>query len=149
MAETFKDPYAGFRFKIDFGGEVAGVTEVSGIKSKTDVERIREGGNNHHELSMLKGQSYPEPLTLKKVFFQDRDDFYSIVHKVHDKSEQVKRTTLTLYMHDQEGKDVGHYTFYNCVPLEYEGPTFNAKGGEVAVEAIKIWYDYFEFTPGK
>jgi len=152
-ATTFKDPYAGFRFKVKLGGnEIGGVSEVSGIKSKTDFDRVREGGNNLHEHSMLKPHTYPELLTLKKMFFQDSNDFYELVKGVHGSSSAKKDRigNVELSLLDQTGAETGaSYTFSNCVAVEFEGPTFNAKGGELSVESIKLWYDYFEFTKGK
>lgn len=147
---TLKDPYAGFRFMVKWGGNtIGGVSEITGLKSKTDYERLREGGNNLHEHAMLKPHSFPEPLTLKKMFFHDSDDFYALVAGVHANSKSAKARIgdVTLHLLDQTGKDIGaSYKFSNCVAVEYEGPSFNAKGGELSVESIKLWYDYFDFT---
>lgn len=149
-----KDPYAGFRFKaiLDGTGGVAGVSEISGIKSKTAVKAMREGGNNIYERWLIEPHSYPEMLTLKKVFFEDSNDLYMWVVNMHTgmsaSSSNQRRKTVSVQLQSQEGATVGTYVFYNCIPAEFEGPSFNAKGGEISVEAIKIRFDYFEYKPG-
>jgi phage tail-like protein len=142
----FTDPYAGYRFKVKFGGEyVAGVSEVSGIKSKTAVKAMREGGNNLYERWMIEQHSFPEMLSLKKLFFDKANPFYGWVTGIHGSSFPGRKTVIVELL-DAEGKNtVGTYTFQNCFPAEFEGPSFNAKGGEISVESVKIRYDYFEY----
>jgi len=142
-----EDPYAGFRFKVTYNGTIAGVTEVSGIKSKTDFQKVREGGNNVFEHAMILAHQFPEMLSLKKVFFKKSKDFYDWVHGVHSGAGEYKRSPIMLELQDQDGSTVGTYNFENCVPAEYEGPSFNAKGGEISVESIKFHYDCFEYKP--
>jgi phage tail-like protein len=140
------DPYAGFRFRVNYDGAVANVTEVSGIKSKTDFQKIRQGGNNLHDEVMIQPHSYPEMLTLKRVFFPDKTQYFSWIQKVH--SPPYTRKDVTLELLTQDDKVVGTYQFFRCIPAEFDGPGLSAKGGEVSVESVKIRYDYFTYTPG-
>jgi len=147
MAESgpTSDPYAGFRFVVNFGGAVAGVTEVSGLKSKTDFQKIRQGGDNWYAEVMVQPHQFPEMLTLKRVYFPKAKEYFDWIKAVH--TPPYTRKDVTLELRNQDNSVVGTYQFYKCVPAEYDGPSVSAKGGEIAVETIKIRYDYFTYAP--
>src|SRR6266849_6194060 len=66
-----QDPFASFRFAVKIGDanpdeRVCGFSEASGLVVETEVETIREGGVNTHEIQLAGASKFPSRLVLKR-----------------------------------------------------------------------------------
>ncbi|MDP6945383.1 MAG: phage tail protein, partial [Myxococcota bacterium] len=153
MADNDRIAYdATYRFfiEIDSMSSPLRVKDVSGLKMTTKVTRVREGGNNEYEVAMIEGQTY-EPLSLKKGFLAPDDCLYMWMNELHGASPTSRTTVRIILLQDGEGggteDEIGTYELYGAFISEYEGPSFDSTGKDIAFESIKIQYDYFEYYP--
>lgn len=152
MADNDRIAYdATYRFflEIDSVAKPLRVKDVSGLKMTTKVTRVREGGNNGYEVAMIEGQTY-EPLTLKKGFLSSDDALYQWMVALHGSGTHSRKTIRLILLKDGEGSGsadaIGTYDIYGAFISEYEGPSFDSTGKDIAFESIKIQYDYFKYT---
>ena len=144
------DPDIPYRYFIEIDGiQCVRFKEVSGLKMTTHTTRIREGGNNRFEHTLIDGQTF-EPLTIKKGFYGARNDFFTWMYAMHapKANEHSKRKkTVALVALDDKGIEVCRFNFFNAFITEYAGPEFDATSRDIAFESVKISYDFFELDP--
>ena len=142
------DPDTPYRFCIEMGSVIQNVRfkEVSGLKISTKVTKVREGGNNLYEVSLIEAAKF-EPLVIKKGFYSANCEFFDWVMRVHDPSTPYTRENLDLLVFNDKGIEVCRFTIAKAFIMEYEAPKFDATSKEIAFETMKINYDYFDFTP--
>ncbi len=142
------DPDIPYRYMLEIGGiSTARFNEVTGLKSSSSVEAIREGGNNFYEVLLVKPNKF-EPLVIKKGFYSSGSEFYKWIRELHVKTKKIKRVDMQLVMLNDKYDEVGRFSIYKAFPVEYEGPAFNSTAKDIAFESIKIHYDFFEYHPG-
>ncbi len=142
------DPDVPYRFFVDFHGiREARFNEISGLKTSTAINSVREGGNNVFEYAMIEGQTYDD-VVIKKGFFSVGSLFYEWMRTIHIKTKPIQRETVEIVMLNDKYDEVGRFNLYNAFPVQYEGPSLNATAKDIAFESIKLHYDYFEYHPG-
>lgn len=146
------DPEIAYYWALELKGVIsAHFTEVTGIKVTTEVQPIREGGNNVFEYRMIKGAKF-EPIKIKRGFYGTQGDFYGWVRAVHDVNQNPlpKNKDFSLIVFNDKVAEVCRFNFFNGFVSSYSAPAFNATAkGQIAFEEIEIQYDYFEFVPGE
>lgn len=137
MAETGGrgDPYAAFNFLVQIDGiNVAGFSEVSGLNSETDAIEYRNGDEDI-TVRKLPGLKKFGNITLKRGF-TDSKDFWEWRLKVMQGKTERKSGTITLQNEARE--EALKWQFKEGWPSKWEGPGFNAKNNEVAIESLEI-----------
>jgi phage tail-like protein len=152
MADNDRIAYdATYRYFLEIDGvaKPLRVKDVSGLKMTTKITRVREGGNNGYEVAMIDGQTY-EALSLKKGFLASDDCLYTWMTSLHAASAHERKTIRLILLKDGEGSgatdEIGTYDIYGAFISDYEGPSFDSTGKDIAFETIKIQYDYFKYT---
>ena len=133
-----KDPYRGFRFKLEIDGiSRAGFSEVSGLDVTSDVIDYREGSVKAHSRRKVSGQLKYNNIVLKRGITDDHSlwDWHREVSagKIERKNGSV---VLTL-----SGKEKIRWNFTHGLPTKWTGPSFNATSNEVAVETLEIVHE--------
>lgn len=138
------DPDISYNFFLQIDGiREVHIKEVSGLKCTTELETLREGGNNVHERYLMKGMKF-DPLKVKRGYFGSNSQFYAWMRLVHD-AAPVKRKNIGLVVLNDSWVDVATFNLYNAIPVGYTGPSFDAMAkGTIAFEEIEIRYEYFE-----
>lgn len=147
MAER-TDPDVPYRYQLEIEG-ISNVrfTEVSGLKSTTSINSVREGGNNVYEYAMIEGNKF-EDAVIKKGFYSSGSEFFHWMKQLHVKSKTIQRKNISIVIMNDKFEETGRFNLYKCFPVEYEGPSFNSTAKDIAFESVKIHYDYFEYHPG-
>ncbi|MCE7885337.1 MAG: phage tail protein, partial [Actinobacteria bacterium ATB1] len=142
------DPAVPYRYQIDMGHVTCvRFNEVSGLKYTGDLERVQEGGNNFFEHAMVKPGKYDD-LTIKKGFYSRGSEFYTWMRQLHVKTMPIQRVNMSLIIMSDSFEEIGRFNLYKCLPLEYEGPSFNSTAKDIMFESLKVHYDYFEYHGG-
>lgn len=142
------DPDVPYRYKLEIDGiQTVRFTDVSGLKSTTSVNSVREGGNNVHEYAMIEANKF-EDVVIKKGFYSAGSEFFHWMKKLHVKTMKIERKDISLILLNDKFEETGRFNLYNAFPVEYEGPAFNSTAKDIAFESVKIHYDYFEYHPG-
>jgi phage tail-like protein len=138
MAQTGArvDPYRNFNFLVELEGiAVASFTDCSGLGATTEVIDFREGGDNT-TVRKLPGKTSYADITLKWGLTNTRvlwDWRYQIIEgNVVRKNGSIVVFDLTNHV------EVVRWNFFNAWPTKWEGPAFNAKGTEIAIETLVL-----------
>ena len=137
--ELNQDPFASFRFAVQIGDadietRVCGFSEASGLVVETDVETVRAGGVNTHEIQLAGPSKFPSRLVLKRGLAQG--ELWSWYRNVL--RGKVERKTVTVILQDYEGRKVWQWVFSEACPVKWSGPELRAGSAEVAFESIEL-----------
>ena len=134
------DPYKNFKFRVEIDNLTsAGFSECSGLESEVGCIEYREGGD--HITRKLPGLHKVGDITLKRGVTKSAElyDWHkNIVNGVSD------RRNGSIILLDDDGSDAVRWKFWDGFPRKYEGPSFNAKGNDVAIEALVICCERIE-----
>jgi phage tail-like protein len=129
------DPYKNFRFRVEIDGVTqAGFTECNGLGSRVEVIEYREGGDPTTVRKLPGRVMYPD-ITLKWGVTDSRDLYYwhrSVVQG------QIQRKNCSISLLDDSGAARARWNLYEAWPSKWDGPAFNAKGSDVAIESLTI-----------
>jgi phage tail-like protein len=129
------DPYGAFNFTVEVDGvTVAGFSEVSGLTSETDVVEYRTGPEDI-TVRKLPGLKKFTNIVLKRGFTKS-DDLWQWRKAVMD--GQTERQSGTIVLRNEAREAAIKWTFREGWPSKWEGPAFNAKTSEVAIETLEI-----------
>lgn len=129
------DPFASFNFRVEIDGvTTAGFSECSGISMETDAIEYRNG-NEDITVRKLPGLKKFGNITLKRGFTKDKG-LWEWRKKVLDGKTERQSGSITLLNEAREPSV--RWTFREAWPRKLDGPSFNAKNNEVAIEMLEI-----------
>jgi phage tail-like protein len=129
------DPYKGFRFRVEIDAiQQAGFSEAAGLGSHVEVVEYREGGEPATVRKLPGKASYPD-VTLKwgSTLSHELYDWHLAAVK-----GQIQRKNGSIVLLDDLGTEAVRWNFFNGWPSKWDGPSFNAKGNDVAIETLTI-----------
>jgi phage tail-like protein len=136
-----QDPFASFRFAVKIGdadvdleARVCGFSEASGLVLETEVETLREGGVNTHEIQLAGPSKFPSRLVLKRGLAEAQLwSWYRDVMR-----GKVERKKVTVILQDYDGQPKWQWVFSLACPVKWSGPEFRASTAEIAFESIEL-----------
>jgi len=129
------DPYSAFNFKVEIDGvTVAGFAECSGLNNETDVIEYRNGDEDIR-VRKIPGLKKFTNITFKRGF-TDSKELWDWRKKVLDGKTERKSGTVVLLNEARE--DALRWNFTEAWPVKLEGPSFNAKSSDMAIETLEI-----------
>ena len=132
------DPYSAFNFLVEIDGvTVAGFSECSGLSAETDAIEYRTGAEDI-TVRKLPGLAKYSNITLKRGFTQSKE-LWNWRKSVIDGATQRQSGTIVLL--DEGRKPALRFNFREGWPRKWDGPTFNAKTNEVAIETLEIAHE--------
>jgi len=140
MAESGdrKDPFRAFNFLVEIDGVTTetGFSEVSGLSMETDAVEYRTGDEKENHVRKLTGLNKYGNITFKRGFTKDAKALWNWRKQVIDGKTQRAAGTITLL---NEAREIAlKWEFRDAWPRKLDGPTFNAKNNEVAIETLEI-----------
>ncbi len=137
------DPYGHFNFMVDIEGMVAGFAEVSGVTTDTDVIEYRDGSDVAMTVRKQPGLRKYVNIVLKRGFTQDK--------RLWDWRKQVinglvTRKSGSIVLRDEAQQEVLRWNFRDAWPVKWEGPSFNAKTSEAAIESLELAHEGVELV---
>jgi phage tail-like protein len=132
---TRVDPYKNFRFLVELDGIVqAGFSECSGFGSNVEVIEYREGGDIPTVRKLPGKVSFPD--IMLKWGVTDSRELYDW-HRAAVNG-QIQRKNGSIILQDDVGQEKLRWNFVSAWPSKYDAPDFNAKGNDVAIDALTI-----------
>lgn len=129
------DPFSAFNFLVVIDGvTTAGFSECSGINMETDAIEYRNGSEDI-TVRKLPGLKKFGNITLKRGFTKDKG-LWEWRKKVLDGKTERQSGSITLLNEAREA--AVRWNFREAWPRKLDGPTFNAKTNEVAIETLEI-----------
>jgi phage tail-like protein len=129
------DPFGTFNFLVEIDGVTrAGFSECSGITMETDPIEYRNG-NEDITVRKLPGLKKFGNITLKRGFTKDKG-LWDWRKKVLDGQTERQSGSITLLNEARQASV--RWNFREAWPRKLDGPTFNAKTNEAAIETLEI-----------
>lgn len=136
------DPYKAFNFRVELEGIAsAEFSEVTGLESETAVVEYRTGGDR--VTRKLPGLTKYANIVLKRGITKN-PELWNWRKSVLD--GQVERKNGSIIALDDDGTEVVRWNFRNGWICKWEGPAFNAKSNEIAIETIEIAHEGLELA---
>ncbi|HYH84242.1 MAG TPA: phage tail protein [Pyrinomonadaceae bacterium] len=138
-----EDPYSAFNFTVEIDGiPVAGFTECTGLNTETDAIEYRTGDLDI-TVKKLPGLKKFGNITLKRGF-TDNHDLWLWRKTVLD--GKTERRDGAVVLKNEARTEALRWTFREAWPRKWEGPAFNAKTNEVAIETLELVCEGIEMT---
>jgi phage tail-like protein len=129
------DALSAFNFLVVIDGvTVAGFSECSGINAETDPIEYRNGDEDI-TVRKLPGLKKFGNITLKRGYTASRE-LWEWRKKVMDGKTERKSGAVVLL--NEARQPALTWNFREAWPRKWEGPSFNAKNNEVAIETLEI-----------
>jgi phage tail-like protein len=141
MAQTGRrvDPFRSFNFLVTLDEITqASFLECSGLGSTTEVIEHREGGDNT-TVHKLMGKTTFDDITLKWGL-TDSSELWDWRQQIIDGTVVRKSGAIVVYDLDNS-TEVARWNFVNAWPTKYTGPTFNAKGSDIAIDTLVLAHE--------
>ena len=143
MAETGSrnDAFSAFNFLVEIDGvTVAGFSECSGLTAETDAIEYRTGAEDI-TVRKLPGLKKFTNISLKRGFTNSKElwDWRKLVM-----DGRTQRQSGSIVLLNEAREPALRYNFREAWPSKWEGPTFNAKNNEVAIETLEIAHEGLE-----
>ncbi len=137
-----KDPYSKYNFVIEIDGMAqGGFMECTGLESRTEIIRYREGSDQLNTPRQLPGLHIYGNIILKRGLTDSKD--LSIWRKTVTDG-QILRKNGSIILQDSKHQEVARWNFREGWPCRISGPQFNALGNDVAIEEIEICHEGIE-----
>src|SRR5260370_38147219 len=137
-----KDPVPHFNFQVDIDGVAAAAfAEVGGLTTDTDAMDYREGSDPQLNVRKLTGLRKYSNLTFKRGYTKD-DSLWKWRKDIINGKVERKSGSVTLL--DEQRKPVLIFKFREAWIAKWEGPGFNAKTSEVAIESLELVHEGLE-----
>lgn len=132
------DPYRGYNFRVEIDGITrGGFREASGLDSSQDPIEYREGVDSL-TAKKLPGLNKYSNISLKWGITDDAE-LWEWRKKCVDGTVERKNGSVVLY--NDAGEEKIRWNFVEGWPTKWTGPSFNATGNEVAIEALEIAHE--------
>jgi phage tail-like protein len=132
------DPYRGYYFRVEIDGiDRGGFREASGLDASQDPIEYREG-NETLTTRKMPGLNKYSNISLKWGITDDASLWDWRKKTIEGKMERKNGSIILM---NDEGQEKLRWNFRDGWPTKWTGPTFNATGNEVAIEALEIAHE--------
>jgi len=136
-------PLAVFHFRVEFGTEQLGFTEVSGLTQENQMIEYRAGDFPEYSSIKWAGLKKYNNITLKRGIMQSDNKLFQWLSSGM-KLSKVDRKDLTISLLNEKHEPVMTWKVIRAFPVKLEGPQLKAMGNEVAIESIEIAHEGLE-----
>ena len=142
-------PPVGFHFKVEFinigNDNDTRFQSVSGLNMESDIETIKEGGQNLFE-HKLPGRSKFSDLTLKRGLLLDSEVINWIKNALYNREYELVDMNISLL--NNEHQPLLTWQVFRAWPKKWNVSDLNASENSIMVETMEIVYRYFKVQKG-
>lgn len=139
---TNKYPLAKFHFRVEWGGNNIGFTEVTGLDMQVEAIEYREGSSNTFSKIKMPGIHKNSNITLKRGTFEGDTDYYTWFNKIN--LNTAERRDIIIKLLNERHQPVIAWRAVKAFPLKVQASDLKADGNEVAIETIEIAHEGLE-----
>jgi len=141
MAETIY-PLPVFHFRVEWGGNRVGFSEVSGLTQEAQVIEYRDGAMPEHSTIKMPGLRKFNNVVLKRGIIKGDNDFARWLSTIS--MNTVERRDVIISLLNEQHDPVMVWKVNQAFPVKVEGPGLKASGNEVAIESIELAHEGLE-----
>ncbi|ADV68661.1 phage tail protein [Deinococcus maricopensis] len=140
-----KDPLVAAYFSVEFQGKVVGAfRECTGLGSESQVVEYKATDAQGRPVMIREpGTMKYNDIVLKRGITNDMD-MWTWRRDVEEGKIDDARKSGTITLHNQKGEPVARWEFTRAWPSKLNGPTYDAKSNEVAVEELTITHEGYK-----
>ena len=144
-AATRKDPLVAAYFAVDFQNGVQGAfRECSGLGSESQVVEYRATDARGKPILIREPGTMKYTDIVLKRGITDSMDMWQWRKQVEDGDIEGARRSGTITLYNQRGEAIARWTFERAWPQKLNGPTYDAKTNEVAIEELTITHEGYK-----
>lgn len=132
-------PLPAFHFKVEWGGNNVGFSEVSGLSQELQLIEYRDGNSPDYSTIKMPGLQKYSNITCKRGIMKGDNDFFKWLNTV--KLNTIDRRDLTISLLNENHEPVMVWKAHNAFPVKLEGPGLKSSGNEVAIESIELAHE--------
>lgn len=134
-------PMPKFRFDVDFGTELKGISfqEVSGMDKEVQVIEYRASNNPLFSTIKMPGIVKHSNISMKRGVFVGDNTFWNWMAQIQ--MNTIKRRTVIIRLLNEKGKVTMQWSLANAWPTKITSTDLKSDGNEVAVDTIEIAYE--------
>lgn len=133
------DPFRIFNFLVELDGIAQGsFIECSGLGTTTEVIETREGGDNT-TVRKLPGKTMYTDIVLKWGM-TNATELWDWRQQIIDGIVTRKNGSIVVF-DLANSTEVARWNFVNAWPSKLEGPAFNAKGNDIAINTLTLSHE--------
>lgn len=132
-----------FHFRVEFGTEQLGFTEVSGLTQERQIIEYRAGDFPEYSSIKFPGMAKYNNITLKRGIMPSDHKFFQWLSSGM-KLSKVDRKDITISLLNEKHEPVMTWKVIRAFPVKLEGPALKATGNEVAIESLEIAHEGLE-----
>lgn len=132
-------PLAKFHFRVEWGGERLGFTEVTGLDMQVEAIEYREGSSPEYSKIKMPGLHKFSNLTLKRGSVAGDSDFYKWINTIS--LNQVERRDVIISLLNETHAPVLTWKAKNTFPIKLQASDLKADGNEVAIETLELAHE--------
>jgi phage tail-like protein len=138
-----KDQIAGYTFMLEVDGiSEATFRECAGLDSEnTVIENKETGQKGQNVIRKTPGALKWGDIQLKRGFARDAMELYEWRQKVVDGDLTAMRKNGSIVVYDYKNEECLRWNFTNGWLSKYQGPSLNASGNDIAIEAVTIVHE--------
>jgi phage tail-like protein len=136
---TFTYPLPVFHFRVEWGGQNIGFSEVTGLTQEVQILEYRDGTSPDFSTTKQPGLRKFNNITLKRGIAKGDNQFFDWLNEIS--MNKITRRDLTISLLDETHSPVMTWTVHNAFPVKLEGPGLKSAGNEVAIESIEIAHE--------
>jgi phage tail-like protein len=137
MANTY--PLPKFHFRVEWGGERLGFTEVTGLDMQIEAIEYREGVSPEYSKIKMPGLQKMSNITLKRGAVAGDSDFYKWINTVS--LNKIERRDVVISLLNEEHAPVLTWKAKNTFPIKLQASDLKADGNEVAIETLELAHE--------
>ena len=134
-----KYPLAKFHFRVEWGGERMGFTEVTGLDMQVEAIEYREGMSPEYSKIKMPGLHKFSNITLKRGSVAGDSDFYKWVNTIS--LNKVERRDVVISLLNEAHTPVLSWKARNTFPIKLQASDLKADGNEVAIETLELAHE--------
>ena len=132
-------PIPKFHFRVEWGGNNVGFSEVSGLNIENKIIEYRDGVSPEFSKIKMPGMREYSNITLKRGVFKGDNEFYKWLNTIS--LNTVERRDLTISLLNETHEPVVDWKVHNAFPLKIQSTDLKADGSEVAIEQIDLAHE--------
>ena len=140
-----KDPLVAAYFAVDFqNGVVGAFRECNGLGSESQVVEYRATDARGKPILIREPGTMKYTDIVLKRGITDSMDMWQWRKQVEDGDIEGARRSGTITLYNQRGEAIARWTFERAWPQKLNGPTYDAKTNEVAIEELTITHEGYK-----
>jgi phage tail-like protein len=132
-------PLAKFHFRVEWGGERLGFTEVTGLDMQVEAIEYREGSSPEYSKIKMPGMHKFSNITLKRGSVAGDSDFYKWINTIN--LNQAERRDVIISLLNETHSPVLSWKAKNTFPIKIQASDLKADGNEVAIETLELAHE--------